>query len=108
MTMAEVAHEHDSGEPRVTSIGGNALTAAVPTAGLTGDVRVGAPQHGGANRGDVKRIMVSDVAFDALNGGASHVVRELVERNPKFEGSAGLTAHRFVEREVRVSTRGAP
>ena len=59
-------------------------------------------------RGDVKRIMVSDVAFDALNGGASHVVRELVERNPKFEGSAGLTAHRFVEREVRVSARGAP
>ena len=76
--------------------------------GPDGDVRVGAPQHGGANRGDVKRIMVSDVAFDALTGGASHVVRELVERNPKFEGSAGLTAHRFVEREVRVSARGAP
>jgi hypothetical protein len=108
MTMVEVVHEHDCGEPRVKSIGGTVLTAAVPTAGLTGDVRVGAPQHGGANRGDVKRIMVSDVAFDALNGGASQVVRELVERNPKFEGSAGLTAHRFVEREVRVSARGAP
>ena len=51
MTMAEVAHEHDSGEPRVTSIGGNALTAAVPTAGLTGDVRVGArPSVHGSRR----------------------------------------------------------
>lgn len=99
MTMDEAVHERDYSQARGRSVGGNALTGAVPTAGLTGDIRVGGAQHGSAGRGDAKRIMVSDVAFDALNGGASQVVRELVERNPKFDGSAGLTAHRFIARE---------
>ena len=99
MTMDEAAHDPDYSGARGRSIGGNALTAAVPTAGLTGSIRVGASHHGSAGRGDVRRTMVSEVAFDALNGGASQVVRELVERNPKFDGSAGLTAHRFIARE---------
>ena len=107
MTMAEVALDHDSGEPRVTSIGGNALTAAVPTAGLTKDVRVGAPQHGGANRGDVKRIMVSDVAVDALNGGASHVVPARREE-PEVRGLCWLDRAPLRRERGEVSARRAP
>ena len=99
MTMDEAVRDNDYGEARGWTIGGNAQTAAVPTAGQTGNIRVGANHHTVGARGDVKRSMVSEVAFDALNGGASQVVRELVERNPKFDGSAGLTAHRFIARE---------
>lgn len=94
-TPTESAGSHARGR----TIGGNALTAAVQTAGLTGNIRVGALHHSVAGRGDVRRTMVSEVPFDALKGEASQVVRELVQRNPKFDDSAGLTAHRFIARE---------
>ena len=53
------------------------------------------------SRGDTKRAMATQEPFDVLRGSRSQAVTD-IERNPVFDGSAGVTAHRLNVRAEHV------